>query len=287
MPLLFFFLLITLNAAAVNADDDHEYKTPGPMAMGIQHNSINHANINDSEYQLSISRTRIKLPIGKYHLLGQIFIPQVSMEEITFDIPNPDFNRKSMYSIKLPMLFIEKYNDNWTRILNITPSWHTDLKARDEDSYSLMGLILWRYRDDSPHSYTMGAGINRLFGEYKPIPIISYSYRAENHTRYDLGFPVTKVEHRTNQNWSLFSAVAPIGGNWRYELGNQERVNLSYSSWTATVGFRRHLSGQFWLTLEAGRTFARKIDLNNNDSIDHEADIADANIIMLTLGLHP
>jgi hypothetical protein len=267
--------------------EDITLVTPSPIAMGMKHYDIGKAGISGSEYELSMQRSSLHLPIGKYDVLGQIFVPQMAIEQTTFKLPSPNFDQKTMYSIKLPMLFIEKYNDNWTRILNITPSWHTDLKAKDEESYSLMGLILWRYKDESPHSYTVGAGINRLFGKYKPVPMAAYSYQPNPQTRYDLGFPVTKIEHRANQNWSVFSALAPLGGNWRYESQDNQRVNLSYTSWIATLGVRRNLIDKFWLTLEAGRTFEREIDLNDDTSTSQKNDIADASIIMLSIGLHP
>ncbi|MFT5594174.1 MAG: hypothetical protein ACI8SR_002563 [Oceanicoccus sp.] len=285
MPILRIFVLFMLSSMATA--EGTALTTPSLMAMGMKHQTINKAPIADSEYQLAIQRSSINLPIGKYDLLGQMFIPQVAIEQSTFELPNPNFNEKTLYSIKLPMLFIEKYNDNWTRVLNITPSWHTDLEAKDEQSYSLMGLILWRYKDESPHSYTVGAGINRLFGEYKPIPMVAYSYQSSPQTRYDLGFPVTKIEHRANQNWSVFSAIVPLGGNWRYEAENNQRINLSYSSWVATFGVRRNLVDKFWLTLEAGKSFERKIDLNNDSATSQEVSIANANMILFSIGLHP
>lgn len=278
---------LLLLSNTTSASEEKPLVTPSAMAMGIKHYTINEARISNTGPQVAMQGSNIKLPIGKYEGLGQIFVPQVAIEQTTFKFPNPSFNEKSMYSIKLPMLFIEKYNDNWTRILNITPSWHTDLEAKDEESYSLMGLILWRYTDDTPHSYTIGAGINRLFGEYKPIPMVSYSYQTDRMTRYDLGFPVTKIEHRANQDWSFFSAITPSGGNWRYELDEKQRVNLSYSSWVATLGIRRNLVDKFWLTLEAGKTFEREIDLNNDNSASQKLNIADANVMILSLGLHP
>lgn len=287
----FIFLLTVFSCLYVSSTyalaDTATFKTPRPLIMGVKTSHIDGAKIADSDYKLAISSASIKLPLGKYNVLGQTFVPQVAIEQTRFNIPNPNFDQKNMYTIKLPMLFIEQYDQNWTRILNITPSWHTDLKAKDEESYSLMGLLLWRYKDDSPHSYTMGVGVNRLFGEYKPVPMGAYSYQASAQTRYDLGFPATKVEHRGHQNWSVFSSIAPMGGNWRYESQAQTRVNLSYRSWVATFGVRRNLVEKFWLTFEAGRTFSRKLDLNNNTSDSQEVDISDANIIMLSIGLHP
>ena len=279
-------LLSSLTAFAQEPEQDSNLlSVPESMAMGIKSYSIGNADVPDGNLKLKMKSYGIDLPIGKYEVFGQTFIPQVAFEQTTFDLSTD--GKQDVYSISLPMMFIHKQSDNWLRILKVTPSWHTDLDAKDEESYSLMGLMLWRYTDDSPHGYTIGAGINRLFGEYKPIPIASYSYQSSARTRYDLGFPVTKVEHRSHQDWSVFSSLAPVGGSWRYEDKNDDRINLSYTSWVASIGVRRHLANKFWLTLEAGQSFSRKVDFNSDTSIDSDADIDDANIIMLSIGLHP
>ncbi|MFY0641772.1 MAG: hypothetical protein JXR16_12050 [Bermanella sp.] len=287
MPILFALLL--LFCTSVSAEDTGNL-VPRSLAMGVTYTSIDSAQLSDSPYKLSINQTKVKLPIGKYQLFGNTFVPQLSYEETQFSVPNPNIdNRISLYSLNIPLMFISKSNINWTRILRVTPSWHTDLKAKDEESYSLMGLLLWRYHNtDSPHSYTLGFGVNRLFGEYKPIPMISYGYQTSPHTRINVGFPITKIEHRLHQDWSVFSAFGPMGGNWRYDARNTEqRYNLSYQSWVATLGVRRHLAGDFWLTFQWGQSFERKFDVNNNTIDSEEVSIDDASVYLISIGLHP
>lgn len=287
---MYYFAIVLLIFCTSTFADESELSVPKPMALGVHYLSIDSASIEQSQFDVEIEQTQLKLPIGKYTLFGNTFVPQIAVEETTFKVASPEIDgRAEMYSIKTPFMFIEKYSENWVRILNITPSWHTDLKAKDEESYSLMGLLLWRYRDkSSPHSYTFGVGLNRLFGEYKPVPMVAYSYQPSPYTRYDLGFPVTKVEHRFHQDWTWFSAIAPLGGNWRYEENvTSTRVNLSYKSWIATLGVRRQLKNNIWLTLEWGQSFARSLDFNSNNYASQEADIDDASIFKLSVGLHP
>jgi len=287
---MYYFAITLLLVCSIGLADETEFTVPKSMALGVHYLSIDAASIEQSQYDVEIDQTRIKLPIGKYTLLDNTFVPQIAVEETVFKVASPEIDgRAEMYSIKTPFMFIEKYDDHWTRILNITPSWHTDLKARDEESYSLMGLLLWRYGDNaSPHSYTFGVGVNRLFGEYKPVPMIAYSYQTSPYTRYDLGFPVTKVEHRFHQQWTWFSAIGPMGGNWRYEENiTNTRVNLSYKSWIATLGIRRQLKDNIWLTFELGQSFARSLDFNSDNFASKEADIDDASMFKFSLGLHP
>lgn len=287
MPILFTLLLLFCTTAFAK---DIDNLVPSSLAMGVTYTSIDSAQLSDSPYKLSINQTKVGLPIGRYQIFGNTFVPQFSYEETQFSVPNPNIdNRISLYSLKIPLMFISKNNDSWTRILRITPSWHTDLKAKDEESYSLMGLLLWRYKNNSsPHSYTLGFGVNRLFGEYKPIPMMSYGYQTSPHTRIDLGFPITKLEHRLHQDWSVFSAIAPMGGNWRYDARNvEQRYNLSYKSWVSTLGVRRHLTGDFWLTFQWGQSFERKFDVNNDTIESEEVSIADASVYLISIGLHP
>lgn len=284
MPIVSLLLfLMSINAFAENL-------IPSRLAMGITHSSIDAAQLSESPYQLNMNQTKVSLPVGKYSLFGETFVPQFSYEETQFSVPNPSINNRiSLYSLKIPLMFISKNHNDWTRILSITPSWHTDLKAKDEKSYSLMGLLLWRYNHhDSPHSYTLGIGFNRLFGEYKPIPMMSYNYQTSPYTKYSVGFPVTKVEHRLHTDWSVFSAITPMGGNWRYDASNvDQRLNLSYSSWVATLGLRRHLTADFWLTMQWGQSLERQFDVNNDTIDSEEVAIADASIYLISIGLHP
>jgi hypothetical protein len=54
-------------------------------------------------------------------------------------------------------------------------------------------------------------GFNDLFGEYQPIPLLSY--QVSNRLQLDLGFPITKAEYRWQHNWTGFADFAPVGGN--------------------------------------------------------------------------
>jgi len=286
MPLIFLLLLCISTASFA---EENKQDVPTRLLMGLQYSSINSAKLSDDSLSLKMQQTKFKLPIGRYQLFGNTLVPQFAYEETTFDVANRINNQITLYTVKTPFMFIEKKEAGWTRIINITPSWHTDLKAKDDKSYSLMGLLLWRYgQDQSPHGYTLGIGINRLFGEYKPVPIMSYRYQASAYTRYDLGFPISKIEHRLNQDWSFFSSLGPVGGNWRYnDEQNQQRLNLSYKSWMATLGIRRHLLNNFWVTLEWGQSFNRTLDFNNRNIDSQEVSIGEAGVYKLSIGLHP
>ena len=263
---------------------------PSDIAMGFSSQHMAFSSIEDSPVDIALDRTSLKVPFGKFEAFDNIFVPGFSIERMGFRFDDNDSNQAppdtELYSVKLPLLYIKKLDEKWTRIINVTPSIHSDLEATDSETFSLMGLMLWKYNAGGPHSWIFGAGANRLFGEYLPIPMFSYAYSTQADTHYVLGFPASKAEHRFNQDWSLFSKLAPEGGNWRYNDQDDNNVNLSYKSWVATIGLRKNLTGKFWASFEVGQSFARKLELND-DASDSEFDVGNSNLILFSVGLHP
>lgn len=284
----FAFINAMIITTLVTANQDMDWTIPKPLAMGVKHHSYSDAGISGSDVELAMDYTQIKLPLGKFDFGDHIFVPTLSLEESNFDVKNDAglSDDPKLYTVKSQFMFIKKIDDEWMRIIQVTPSLHTDGKTQDEEAFSLMGLAIWKYDATDVSSWTMGVGANRLFGEYKPIPLISYQYRPSMQTQIDVGFPITKFEHRFHHDWTGFAAVKPVGGNWRFEAANDERVNVSYSSWVASTGMRYKFKPKMWASLEIGQSLARKFEIDDQNSTG-EVDIDDSATIMFSIGLHP
>ena len=260
---------------------------PKGMAMGVKHTSYDFSSIETSKAELAMDYTQIKLPLGKYDVASSFFVPALSMEKTAFRFDNVGVDNQEVYTLKTQFMFITPSDEKWTWIIQATPSLHTDLDVVDEDAFSFMGLAIWRYQSSDVSAWAMGIGFNRLFGEYKPIPLISYQYQVVTALQLDLGFPVTKVEYRWQNNWSTYTSVAPVGGNWRYESLEHEKLNISYTSWGAAAGVRYQFKPKLWMTLELGQSLARKLSLDANNNVDAEVDVANTPLLMLSFGFHP
>lgn len=283
----------TIDAVAVS---DLDYTVPKHLAMGVLHRSYDFAKIADTDATMAMNYTQVKLPLGHYQFMGGMFVPTQSIERTSFRFNNIDENNQDSYTLKTQLMFVQKLDDSWTRILQVTPSIHSDLEAIDEDAFSLMGLAIWRYKSTENSSWVMGVGVNRLFGSYKPIPLLSYQYHVTERIQLDFGFPVTKAEYRWRNNWSMYSSIAPVGGNWRYEnkganrsvsQEDEERLSMSYTSWIAALGLRYRVKDHYWATLEVGQSFARRLNLDADDSGKEDIDIADTPMLMFSFGYHP
>ncbi len=286
--MLVFSVATSAAQTAVNSDSALEVKVPGNIVMGLSTQHMDFASIEDSPVEVALDRTSLKMVLGQYESMGHKLVPGMSIERMGFrfkDHGSAPANTE-LYTVKFPLLMIKKLSESWTRIVNVNPSIHSDFKAKDNDAFSLMGLAIWKYNAGDGHSWTMGAGANRLFGEYQPIPMLAYSYRPHPQTHFVLGFPISKIEHRFNQDWSLFSKLAPEGGNWSYTNPQDSRVNLSYKSWIGTLGLRKNLKGKFWASLEIGQSFARKLNVDNSAS-ENAFDIDNTELVLLSIGIHP
>ena len=281
-------IVVMVMANPIFADQEMDWSIPKELAMGIKHFNYADSAISGSEVDLAMDYTQIKLPLGKFEFSDHIFVPTISLEETNFKIKNDSDNSgdPKLYTVKSQLMLIKKLDDKWMRIVQVTPSLHTDGKTQDEDAFSLMGLAIWKYDSTDVSSWTMGVGANRLFGEYKPIPLISYQYRPSTQTQIDVGFPITKIEQRFHTDWTGFASMKPVGGNWRFEAQKDKRVNVSYSSWVASTGVRYQFKPKMWASLEIGQGLARKFDIDDEDD-SGEVDIDDSTAIMFSIGFHP
>lgn len=292
-PLLFSIMLGAFSSLAMAGNDSTStdqlttLDVPKDLAMGLKHSSYDFASLEESSAELAMDYTHIKLPMGKHDFMDSFFVPTLSLEKTAFRFDNAAVDNQEVYTLKTQLMFITPSDDKWLRIVQLTPSLHSDLDAIDEDAFSLMGLAIWRYQSTDVSAWTMGIGFNRLFGEYKPIPLISYQYQAADGLQFDLGFPITKAEYRWLNNWSTYASIAPVGGNWRYETPEHDKLNISYTSWVAAMGMRYQFKPKLWATLELGQSLARKLNLNAENSIDEDVDVADSPVIMLSIGFHP
>jgi hypothetical protein len=283
---LLFSTWVSAEATPAIAGLDAPENVPKDLAMGIKHQSYDFSSIEESDAELAMDYTQVKLPLGKYDLGNSFVVPTIAVSKTAFRFDNTTADNQEVYTLKTQLMFVTP-NDKWTRIIQVTPSIHSDLDALDEDAFSLMGLAVWRYESTEVSAWTMGVGFNRLFGEYKPIPLISYQYKPTESIQLDLGFPITKAEYRWQSDWSTYASAAPVGGNWRYQTTEKEKLNISYTSWIVAAGVRYQFKPKLWGTIELGRSFAGKLNLDTDNNIDEDLDIADAPVLMLSFGFHP
>lgn len=296
---LIFGLVSTAFADSYSADStmeatEHVFAVPQPLVMGIKHRTYGFSAIESSDAELSMNYTQLKLPLGSFDMLGGVFVPTQSIERTAFRFNGTATDNQDSYTLKTQLMLIRQVNDVWTSIIQVTPSLHSDLAVIDEDAFSLMGLAIWRYQSTKKSSWVMGIGVNRLFGVYKPIPLLSYNYKLTKHMQFDLGFPITKAEYRWRDDWSAYTSIAPVGGNWRYESDSssnssveKERLNLSYTSWIGALGMRYRVKNNYWASLEVGQSFNRKLNLDAENSGNNDINIADTAVLMFSFGYHP
>lgn len=280
-------LLLSSLVIAENPVAEIELDIPKNLAMGIKHQSYAFSSIEKSDAELAMDYTLVKMPLGKFDIGNSFFIPTLALEKTAFRFDNVDTNNQEAYTLKTQFMLVTPTDDKWTRIIQVTPSLHSDLEVIDEDAFSLMGLAIWRYQSTDVSAWTMGVGFNRLFGEYKPIPLVSYQYQVAEDIQLDLGFPITKAEYRWQKDWSTYASIAPVGGNWRYEAENNDKLNISYTSWIAAAGVRYQFKPKLWATFEVGQSFARQLNLNTDSNIDEDLEVANTPVVMLSFGLHP
>ncbi len=285
--------LLVANSAFTWASAPHiagiaQLTVPQRMELGLSHQTSDFASIEGGEVEAAMDHTQLKIALNINETASQVTLLGLSISRMEFRLNenNMGYTDEAFYSISLPLTIVDLSDDKWTRIIEISPSIHSNMDVIDQQAFSLTGIALWDYQASETSNWNIGAGVSRVFGEYVPFPIISYASRVQPNFEFIIGFPETKVEYRYKENWSSFVSLGPNGGVWRYqEDKDSENVNLTYSSWEVFAGVRYQIEPQIWSTLKIGKTFERK--LNYDEGSDTDLRLATSNTIMFTLGYHP
>lgn len=270
------------------SEDEPIGSIPQKLALGFRHHAYSDAPLGSGSSDLSMDYTQVKVPLGKFTVGDHLMLPSVSIEQTNIEVGDaPDVSAVPiLYTVKSQFTFVKKLDDQWSRIVQVIPSLHTDGEVFDDAAFSLTGLAIWKYHDSENSGWTMGIGVNRFFREYKPIPILSYQYRPSPKTQIDLGFPMTKFEHRWKSNWTGFTSIKSFSGYWRIDSPLQDNVNVTYTSWAASAGIRYEIKPKLWATLELGQSIGREFDVGADDNAGAE-DIGDTTAVMFSVGLRP
>lgn len=268
----------------------YEAVIPNPMVMGIRTQNMGFESVDDDvngdQAQVAIHQTALISPIGKFDMNGQWFVPGIAVERTLFKLSNSNLDDKAMYHVGLPVGLFHHTN-KMIRLLSIAPSMHTDGNIYDQGTFSLHALGIWQWRLDQPTGYRLGFAANRTFGRYQAFPILGYQWRATSQSELDIGFPFSKMEYNFSPRWNTFIKLTPSGGNWRYENGQGQHYNLAYSSWVSTLGLRYRTFKRLWASIQAGRSFERKLALTDDDNSHSETNIGNSHFFLISFGLHP
>lgn len=176
-----------------------------------------------------------------------------------------------LYDASFNVMWLPKWDEQWGAILGVAPGIYSDYNTSD-DNIRVTGRALVKYRY-IPSILDLYAGVVYLDrDDYNLLPAVGAIWTPTADWRWELIFPQPKIARRIGfvpeqfEEW-VYLAGQFGGGTWAIQRQGITQ-QLTYRDLKLMVGLERKMNGGAGYRLEAGYVFARKFELDTNETFD-------------------
>ena len=190
-----------------------------------------------------------------------------------------------MYKVKVPITAGFKAADNILMRVQIAPGIHSDWENVDGDDFRVDGNIVGTYVYKPDLQFVLGVGVGEEFGDVSAYPIVGARWQATDELLVALIFPKPRVSYAVSEDFRLFAAGEPTGGEWN--IGEQDDdaddVDLSVKGYRVGIGGEYQVAPGGWLFAMAGAEGGRELQLGINDDevFDDDVDLDDCSFVQI------
>lgn len=188
-----------------------------------------------------------------------------------------------LYKIKVPLVAGFNATDEILITVGIEPGIHSDLEGDlDEDDIRVDGLAFGTYLYSSELRFILGAAFGKEFGDPELYPLIGVWWQATEELVLNLVFPNPKISYAFSDDFRLFVAGQPAGGEWNVD-SDKGQVDVQQKGWRTGIGGEYQVTDGGWLYVMAGRETDRELQVavDEDEVFDDEVDLDDSNFVQI------
>lgn len=169
--------------------------------------------------------------------------------------------------LSVPIKYQQTRNNGYKLMLDLEPGLMTDINSVSENHLGLnFQAAVQKNFTKSSHAYwQLGVLANRKFGNYDLRPLAMMSWRSSATTRFQLGFPYSRVDMQLAKTVNTYAHVSPEGGVWRYTVKGQKKdSDMNYQSLRLGLGINFHWRAKAWVGAEVGQVRNAVVSATSN-----------------------
>ena len=140
----------------------------------------------------------------------------------------------------------------------------SDFEYIDEEDIKLFAHVMGVYAQSATLQYAFGIGFGEEFGEAQAYPLGGVRWQASDVLLLDLIFPAPKVSYTLTEDFVLFAAGQPTGGEWN--VGDEgEEFDLQLRGYRLGVGAEYQVTPGGWLYAMVGGEGGREVSVAVDD----------------------
>jgi Domain of unknown function (DUF6268) len=187
-----------------------------------------------------------------------------------------------LYKIKVPLVAGFDATDDILVTLGLTPGIHSDLEDVDGDDFRVDGMAFGTYVYSPELHFVLGAALGEEFGDPELYPLFGVWWQATDELLLNLVFPRPRVSYAFSEDFRLFVAGEPAGGEWNVDSDVGE-VDVQQKGWRTGIGGEYQVTDGGWLYVMAGREVDRELQVavDEDEVFDDDVDLDDSNFVQI------
>jgi hypothetical protein len=140
----------------------------------------------------------------------------------------------------------------------------SDFEHVDEEDVRLYAHAMGIYVQSATLQYALGVGFGEEFGEPEAYPIGGVRWQASEALLLNLMFPSPTVSYALSEDWTLFAAGQPTGGEWN--VGEEDaEFDLQIRGYRVGAGAEYQIVPGGWLYAMVGGEGGREVSVAVDD----------------------
>lgn len=247
--------------------------TPLAFAEGLKWtNDVYGLVDNGSGTRFASSRISLDMPWLRTRVGGEKLETNVYLESTEFRWSGVSAGEGDYIWLSVPVFYRQERAGNHELHLRLEPGLMTDLKAVGTESIGVNAEISGRTYLNRRSFLQYGVVVNRMFGDFKPRPLLAWATKITHSTELLLGFPKTNLQTRWGSGLSTYARFYPDGGLWREKVQLDTGVTatgsdvseISYRNWRLGTGVEFQWQDNIWFNAEIGQLRNRQIEARDS-----------------------
>lgn len=272
-PFLPLFGLSILCSAASHAQESVEAMRLDVPKFDIVRASVTQTggmDLDGNPGDLSVTsydaRAFLSQPIELFEGINMVpfFAYQVTQLDFAGTGPIP-IGDEDVHSASLQAMFFKDFaNSPWLAVGWTRAELATDYQgiSSDDFTFDVSAGLAYKFND----TFTLGAGfaVIDLNGRERFFPAINFDWTPTDNIRVGMYGPYLFAKYSLNDAWYLSVEGSPNGGVWNINDDLGRSRNLDLSSYLIGVNTHHRITGEIWMSLGVGYTFANEIEIRDN-----------------------
>ncbi len=203
-----------------------------------------------------------------------------------FDARDADEDSFSTLSVGMPVGWLRQLGDRRQAVAFVMPLAHRADLDDSQWSYQTLGGLFGRVERDERLWWVYGFYFDVGAGDEIYLPYLGASWEIDDEIIVNAILPWPAILYAPDRDTLWRFGASPSGASWTLD-SDQNEVAYKIDNWKLGVAFERRMSGNFWLSIQAGVAGLRSLRLQQGEWEGFDFDVDTSTYVSIGVNFRP